>query len=112
MAAQYLVRPAAAEVRSMLQRIKMENLERVSSSVYGGIRGSKFVASRSKSIKFQQVSISSNSFLFLRRVLFTRPIWLSDFSLRFSLCNTLALVSEMCLTRCVFRVPGNSKSVV
>ena len=42
----------------MLQRIKMENLERVSSSAYGGHRGNKFMAtaaSRPKSVKFQQV---------------------------------------------------------
>ena len=79
MAAQYLVRPAAAEVRSMLQRIKMENLERVSSSVYGGVRGSKFVASRSKSIKFQQVSISSNTFF----VPSSSPVYTSDLAVRF-----------------------------
>ena len=58
MAVQYLARPAAAEVRTMLHRIKMENLERVSSSAYGGHRDNKFMAtaaSRPKSVKFQQV---------------------------------------------------------
>ena len=42
----------------MLQRIKLENLERISSSSYGGHRGNKFMAMavpRSKPIKFQQV---------------------------------------------------------
>ena len=58
MATQSLVRPAAAEVRTMLKRIKLENLERISSSSYGGHRGNKFMAMavpRSKPIKFQQV---------------------------------------------------------
>jgi hypothetical protein len=59
MAVQTLVRPAAAEVRTMLQRIKMENLERVSSASYGGHRGTKFMAStaaRPKPFKYQQVA--------------------------------------------------------
>jgi len=57
MATQSLVRPAAAAVRTMLQRIKMENIERASSSI-GGQRGSKFMATaatRPKSMKFQQI---------------------------------------------------------
>ena len=49
MATQSLVRPAAAEVRTMLQRIKMENIERVMTSdlSFGGHRGSSKLMSTS-----------------------------------------------------------------
>jgi hypothetical protein len=56
MATQSLVRPAAAEVRTMLQRIKMENIERVTSDLsFGGHRGSKLMSTspRQKAAMFQ-----------------------------------------------------------